>query len=90
MPTYVFYEGATGEIVHVHREYFMGSDVSVEVDERRLKEELGELLVGRGDVALMATDEPMEAVRGQIYAVEPATKRLIRVERPPRVRRDSR
>lgn len=82
MPTYVFYDAATGEIVHVHAEYYMGSDQTVDVDESRLMEELGELLPREARLGVLAVEEEPRPVRGYRHVVDPSTAELSLVERP--------
>ena len=86
MPTYIIYDKATGDILHVHREYYMGSDQPIEVDKKRLMEELGEILPRDAQIGVLATEESPQPVRGYRYYVDLATNGLMWVERPPRAK----
>ena len=81
MPTYIFYNPATGQIRHVHRQYYMGSPDPVEVDEKRLREELRGILPAGVETAILATDESPQPKRGYRYYVDLTSKRLMCVEK---------
>lgn len=82
MPSYIIYNKATGDILHVHREYYMGSEQTVEVDEKRMIEELGDILPNDVDFGILAVDETPRPVRGYRYYVDLRTSKLMLVERP--------
>jgi len=82
MPSYVFYDKTSGDILHVHREYYMSSEQTVEVDETRLMRELGELLPKDVEVQVLAVDESPQPVKGYRYYVDLRTSRLMLVEKP--------
>lgn len=82
MPAYILYDKNTGEILHVHKEYYMGSEQPVEVDEKRLMAELGEMLPKDTETGLLAVAETPQPVRGYRYYVDLRTARLMLVERP--------
>ena len=82
MPGYIFYNKETGEIVHVHREYYMDSEQTVEVDQKQLKAELSDLLPKGIDLGILTIDEIPQPERGYRYYVDRRTTKLMKVEAP--------
>lgn len=82
MPTYIIYDKNNGEILHVHKEYYMGAEQPVAVDEKRLLAELGETLPKGIETGILAVEETPQPVRGYRYYVDLRTARLMLVERP--------
>ena len=82
MPSYIIYDKATGDILHVHREYYMGSEQAVEVDEKRMIKELSDMLPKDVKFGILAVDESPQPVRGYRYYVDLTTSKLMLVERP--------
>lgn len=80
MPGYVFYNKENGEIVHVHREYYMDSEQTVEVDQKQLMTELRELLPKGIDLGILTIDEIPQPTRGYRYYVDRRTAKLMKVE----------
>lgn len=82
MPSYIIYDKATGGILHVHREYYMDSEQTVEVDEERMMEELNDILPKDVEIGVLAVDESPQPVRGYRYYVDLRTSKLMLAERP--------
>ena len=82
MPSYIFYDKATGDIFHVHKEYYMGSEQTVEVDEKRMMEEFNDIFPRDVELGVMAVDESPQPVRGYRYYVDLRTSKLMLVEKP--------
>jgi hypothetical protein len=86
MPGYIFYDKTSGEILHVHREYYMDSEQTVEVEEERLLAELGELLPKGIDVGILTVEDVPQPRRGYRYYVDRRTAKLMKVEAPQTAR----
>ncbi len=84
MPTYIIYDKNNGEILHVHKEYFMGAEQPVAVDEKQLLAELGEILPKGADAGILTVEETPLPVKGYRHYVDLRTARLMLVERPRR------
>jgi hypothetical protein len=84
MSTYIIYDKATGDIVHVHSEYYMGSEDTLEVDKKRMMEELGDILPDDVELGVLASEETPQPKRGYRYYVDLTATQLMLVERPPR------
>jgi hypothetical protein len=82
MPTYVIYDTDSGDIVHVHREYYQGAPQTIEVDQERMMSELQGMLPKDKTLAVLVTEESLHPVRGQYYRVDPSTAQLMRLETP--------
>lgn len=82
MPSYIIYDKATGDILHVHKEYYMGSEQTIEVDEKRMMEELSETFPKDVKLGVLAVDELPQPVRGYRYYVDLRTSKLMLIERP--------
>jgi hypothetical protein len=89
MTTYIFYDRRSGEIVHIHREYYMASEGPADVSEDALSAELRDLLPAARDIGVLKTQDHAHPVRGYRYCVDPTTHSLALVEapRPKRERR---
>jgi hypothetical protein len=82
MSTYIIYDKENGNILHVHREYYMDSGKTVELNEDDMLKKLGELLPDDVELGVISTKEPPEPVRGYRYYVDLTSNKLMRVETP--------
>ena len=82
MPTYIIYDKATGQIAHVHREYYMDSEKTLELDEGAMLKELTEILPSGIELGVIACEKEPEPVRGYRYYVDLNTDRLMMTETP--------
>ena len=86
MPSYAIYNKETGEILHVHSEFYMDGDKPVEIDVERMMKELGETFPEGVELGLLAVEEPLRPIRSHRHYVDVRTSRLILIERPERKR----
>ncbi len=84
MPVYLFYDKSNGKILHIHREIFMDSGKTVELDKEQLIDQLKDLLPAEKDVGILILDKDPERQRGYRFYVDIGTKRVIKVAKPPR------
>ena len=82
MSTYIIYDKETGNIVHVHREYYMDSGKTVELNEADMLKELDDLLPDDVDLGVLSIEKSPEAVKGYRYYVDLTSSKLMRVETP--------
>lgn len=82
MSTYVFFDKKTGGIVHIHREYYMGANETMELDQTALMDEVGEMLPADVEIGILAVEEPLRPVRGYRHLVDLTTNQLMLVETP--------
>lgn len=82
MSTYIIYDKDTGNIVHVHREYYMDSGKTVELNEDDMLKELDDLLPDDVDLGVISTVKSPEPIKGYRYYVDLTSSKLMRVETP--------
>jgi hypothetical protein len=84
MPVYLFYDRKSGEILHIHREYYMDTGQTVELDPDRLLREFKDLLPPKADAAVLTLEKEPQRERGYRYFVDPGARRLRRTVKPAR------
>jgi hypothetical protein len=84
MPVYLFYDKSNGEILHIHREIYMDSGKTVELNPERLLKEFKDLLPPTAEVGILTLDKEPERQRGFRSYVDLGARRLAKMEKPPR------
>jgi hypothetical protein len=82
VPIYVIYNKNTGEILHIHREYLMDSEESMELSEEEVFNEVKEMLPEGIEAGLTTADDSLKPVRGYRYYVDLSSGKLMLVENP--------
>jgi hypothetical protein len=84
MSVYLFYDKKSGEILHIHREVYMDSGKTVDLNPKQVLKEFRNLLPPKADVGILTLEKTPERQRGFDYFVDPGLKRVIKKEKPPR------
>lgn len=82
MSTYIIFNRDNGEVVHVHREYYMDSDVPVDIDVEQMWKDIEGLIPEGIEADVIAVSKPPEVRRGFQYYVDLTTRELVSVEKP--------
>lgn len=82
MSNYILFNKSTGEIVHIHREFYMDSNKTIELSEKEVLQQVGEFIPEGIEVSMISVDESPQPKRGYRYYVDLTTNKLMLVERP--------
>jgi hypothetical protein len=84
MKRYVFFDKKTGQILHTHQVYKLGSEELQEVSEEELKRMVGRI-VDPARAESLLVDIPVQSSFKAELSVNPKTRKLVVTKLPPKL-----